>query len=163
MSIALPSAMPDLKRFRARDCMNAGRIRIEAAASFKTALLRLAEALAREGLALRPLELYGAIVNEDFAGVTPIAADAVVFAVLHPAVRRLSVSLALAERALRVGERPDVRLLALVAGPPGESESCRQLHEELADLLGPEERRAALRGARTPAEAWRLLKGAWKA
>jgi hypothetical protein len=156
--------MPPVRKVRALDYLSLEGIvvRLEST-SFQSALLRLAEGLARRGAASRPLDLYGSIVNEAFVEVTRIGKDAAVFAVLTPAMKRLTLSIAVTDRALRLGDRTDLRVLILLAGRERDADPCLSLMEDLVDVLGPPERRAALTAAEDAREAYRVLKHGAKA
>ncbi len=130
-------------------------------ASRKGILLRLAEPLARDGIAVRPLDLYGAIVNDRFSAsmVVPGDPSAAVIALLTSAVSRATVSLAVTARALRIGEDRKVRLLLLIAAPERDADLCRDLIDEALVLLSDPERLSALVHASNAGEAWRVLRG----
>lgn len=137
--------MPRVKRASLRAYADTRRILVAPrAGSRKALLLRLAEALARGGVAARPLDLYADIVNDRFleSGDSKIP----VVSLLTTAVNRATVSLAVGARGL-----------LLIAAPVRHADLCARLTEEAVRFLSDPRRTSDLLRATDVEEAWRAL------
>lgn len=130
-------------------------------ASRKGIFLRLAESLAKEGIAIRPLDLYATIVNDRFTETCLLPGDAAasVVTIVTPAVNRATVSLAVTARALRIGDERKVRILVLIVAPDRHADLSRDLLDEAVALFADPEKRMELLRAPEVARVWSILRG----
>lgn len=137
----------------------------EGQGAYLSLLLRLAETVTKDRLASRPLELYGAIVNERFSDVAFIEprdnaseTGAALFSLAIPAISKLSLSLALAEHPLHIENGFEARIVGLVSSPDRGGGRGETLLRETVALFSPEDARQEILSCFRPDQAWSVLR-----